>query len=142
MLVGRQPGLGFARLVIGFRQRIEALYGYMVDFILLLANPGFKDRGIAHREASQKLALVQIERGLQGRQVDGRSSCLVHWADCGRLGRKRCLQHFDIEPIGRLTVEANGLWGDSQVGIEMAPQIGQQIAQVVARLLVIEFTPK
>lgn len=109
------------------RQCVEALYCHLVDFILLLPHPGFKERGIAHGEAGQKLALVQIERGLQGRQVDGRSVCLVHWADCGRLGRKRCLQHFDIEPIGRLPVEANGLWGDGQVGSKMAPQIGQQI---------------
>jgi len=111
-------------LVIGFRQRREALYGCLVDFILLLANPGFKDRGIAHCETGQKFAPVKIERGLQGRQVNTRSICLAHWADCGQLGRKRCLQHFDIKPIGRLAVEANGLWGDSQVGIEMAPQIG------------------
>jgi hypothetical protein len=91
----------------------------------------FKDWGIAHTKTGQKFGLIAIKRRLQ--------------SDCRhtlRGVRQRRIETFAVQLIGLAPIKGNGLRGDHQIVAQNFAHFGQQIAQVVARLLVIAFTPK
>lgn len=82
-------------------------------------------------EAIEKGTLVEIER-------------LLHflWVEIIILSGQGCPQNFRIQQITRLGVKANGLCTNDQIITNHFTQFRQNIAQIVAGLLVVAFTPK